>query len=72
MAEYPTMTTPERLAAIQRHLTAGGKVMVVTYTKGTIYTKKHLSLFSSTKTDLFVQRGKRKECLNLTPIRFSR
>jgi hypothetical protein len=70
--EALTMTAQERLAAIQNHLAANGKIMVVTYTKGTIYTKKHLGMFSATETDLFVQRGTRKECLTLSPIKFSR
>lgn len=68
----PEPTAQEKLAKIQPHLAAGGKVMTVTYAKSTIYSQKHLSMFSATEKDLFVQRGKRKDCLNFTPIKFSK
>lgn len=62
----------ERLRAIQDHLTTGGKVMVVTYAKSTIYDRRHLDSFSANDTGLYVRRGRTKDCLNFTPIRFSR
>jgi hypothetical protein len=62
----------ERLAQIQAHLANKGHIMIVTYTKATIYNHKHLHLFSATETDLVVQRGKHTECLNFTTIRFSK
>lgn len=61
----------ERLAQIQAHLLNNGQVMVVTYTKATIYKKKHLAMFTATEKDLFVARGKSKDCLNFTTIKFS-
>lgn len=61
----------ERLAQIQAHLLNNGQVMVVTYTKATIYKKKHVGMFSATEKDLFVQRGKGRDCLNFTTIKFS-
>lgn len=65
-------TAQEKLAKIQAHLASGGKVMTVTYTKATIYSKKHVDMFSATDKDLFVQRGKGRDCLNFTCIKFSR
>ena len=62
----------ERLAAIQAHLRAGGKIMTVTYAKGTIYTKKHLDWFTANSVGLYVRRGRGKDCLNFTAIRFSK
>lgn len=69
----PTTTAyTDHLTAIQAHLNAGGKVMVVTYTQGTIYTKKHRDWFTANTAGLYVRRGKGKDCLNFTPITFSR
>ncbi len=62
----------ERLAVIQTHLDAGGQVMVCTYTHATLYKKKHRDMFTATEKDLFVARGKQKDCLNFTTIKFSR
>ena len=65
------LTARERLAAIQAHLDANGKVMLVTYTQARLYTKKHRDLFTATEKDLFVQQGTRKECLNFSVLKFS-
>lgn len=62
----------DRLAVIQTHLRKDGKVMVVTYIGGTIYDKRHVNKFSANTTGVYVRRGKSKECLNLSPIKFSR
>jgi len=75
MDNYPIAPEPsyaERLSAIQRHLATGGKVMVVTYTRGTIYSPKHLDWFSADATGLYVRQGKGKVCLNFTPVKFSK
>ncbi len=64
-------TATERLDRITKHLNAGGKVMAVTYTKATMYDKRHVSMFRVSGNDLLVQRGKKWDCLNFTPIRFS-
>jgi hypothetical protein len=68
----PEPTAKEKLAKIQAHLSAGGQVMIVTYARGTLYKKKHLAMFTATDTDLFVARGKHKDCLTYTCIKFSR
>lgn len=62
----------ERFANIVEHLTNGGKVMVLTYTKATIYDKRHVSMFKTSGNSLFVQRGKKWDCLDFTPVRFSK
>lgn len=61
-----------RLAAIQTHLANGGTVRVSTYTQATVYDKRHVGMFSANTSGLYVQRGKRKDCLNFTTIRFSK
>ena len=70
--EHDYVTARERLAAIQAHLDANGHVLLVTYTQARLYKKKHRNLFTATDIDLFVQHGKRKECLNLSVLKFSR
>lgn len=67
-----TPTYADRLAAIQQHLATGGKVMLVTYTTGTIYDRRHHDWFTATSTGLYVRRGAGTVCLNLSPIKFSR
>jgi len=60
----------ERLAAILAHLAAGGRVMVATYTRATIYDQRHADMFTATDRDLWVQSGRRRVCLNFTPTLF--
>jgi len=46
------------------HLEAGGVVQVTTYTKSTLYKQRHTGWFTeSAKGELFVQRGRGKDCL---------
>lgn len=61
-----------RLAAIQAHLAAGGKVMTVTYTRGTVYGAKYRDWFTANSRGLYVRQGRGKVCLNYTPIKFSK
>lgn len=56
-------------AAIKKHLAAGGRVQVTTYTRSTVYTAKHAAMFSSDKTGVYVQAGKAKVDISLTSIR---
>lgn len=50
---------------IAKHLRAGGRVQITTYTKSTIYDKRHADWFSNGKTsgELYVRRGKHKDQL---------
>jgi len=66
------MTWPQRLAEIQAYLMSDGVVQLVTYTQARNYTKKHVDWFSANETGLYVQQGKRKECLNFSTLRFGR
>ena len=60
-----------RLRAIQQHLQAGGSVMIPTYTKCTVYRPKHAAMFGVSRTNgLYVMRGKSKDHLLFTSIRF--
>jgi hypothetical protein len=66
-----TATPTERLAEIQAHLaTKGNKVMVCTYTRGTVYDHRHIGMFKATEKNLFVQRGKAWDCIDGCGIRF--
>ena len=61
-----------KLAEIQRHLDTGGVIQIVTYAKATQYTRKHRELFTADAAGLYVRRGRSKDCLNFTTIRFGR
>ena len=70
-----TRPTADELNA---HLEKGGQILIGTYTKCTIYKKKHAGYFSEGKDgNLYVQRGRGKEILSvgkrlLVAVRFSR
>lgn len=72
LVPLPLPSASERLAVIHAHLARGGKVMVATYTQATIYSTKHADWFTATTDGLYVRRGKSKDCLNFTPVKFSR
>jgi len=54
------MTLFER---IQAHLAEGGKVLIATYTKATLYSPKHAAMFKAptkpTEQGVYVQHGRR-------------
>ena len=66
------LTHAQKCEEVRAHLLAGGAVMVVTYYKGTIYTAKHADWFTHNSTGWYVRRGKSKDCLNFTPVKFSK
>lgn len=57
-------------AAIQSHLEKGGRIMVATCTRATVYTSKHATLFKCGKDSVYVARGKHWDSLAFTPIKF--
>jgi hypothetical protein len=64
---------------INDHLAAGGKVMVGTHLRSTIYGPKHAGWFSAdAKGDLRVRRGRGTDCIGfaktglLVAVRFSK
>ena len=65
-------TYADRCAAIVAHLRAGGKVMTITYARGTVYSSKHADWFTANTSGLYVKSGKGKLCLNFTPVKFSK
>ena len=58
------------LEEIKNHLTTGGRVVVATYTKATVYDNRHVNMFSANDKDLFVNHGKRPICITYTSLRF--
>jgi hypothetical protein len=58
-----------RHRAITEHLLRVGKAVVMTYTRATIYDRRHVAMFEATRDGLFVRRGKSRDCLNFTTIR---
>jgi hypothetical protein len=56
---------------IVQHLQNGGKVVIPTYTRATVYERDHAEMFKATKTGLFVQRGRRWDGLNFSNIRLT-
>jgi len=57
-------------ARIAAHLEAGGKVVIGTYTRATVYSKNHADMFRATRSGLFVRRGKHWDCIDYCAIRF--
>lgn len=55
---------------IQRCLSTGGNVVLVTYTKATKYTSKHVAMFKATKSGAYVQHGKNWLCIDYCGFRF--
>jgi hypothetical protein len=56
-------------ARIRAHLASGGKVVVGTYTRATVYSGKHDDLFRATRSGLYVRRGRGWDCIDHCAIR---
>jgi len=56
-------------ARIAAHLASGGKVVVGTHTRATLYSGRHAELFRATRFGLYVRSGKRWECIDYCAIR---
>lgn len=52
-------------------LRAGGTVTVATATQYTHYRPKHIDLFKVTPTGVYVQHGKRWDCIDYCGFRFT-
>jgi hypothetical protein len=52
------------------HFARGGKVLVGTYTRATIYNRKHIDLFRATQSGLLFKCGKNWNCIDYAAIRF--
>ena len=50
---------------LNQHLASGGVVQVTTYTRSTLYTKKHAGWFSEHAGNLYVRYGKGKNQLSI-------
>jgi hypothetical protein len=51
---------------INAYLANGGYVQITTYTRSTVYSKKHAGYFTQGKDgNLYVKRGKSKDCLTV-------
>ena len=57
-------------AEIAAHLAAGGKVVVGTHTRATVYGRRHAALFRATRSGLYVRSGRRWDCIDYCAIRF--
>jgi hypothetical protein len=57
-------------ARIAAHLNSGGKVVVATYTRASVYSRKHADMFRATSSGLHVRTGKRWDCIDYCAIRF--
>jgi len=56
----------KRYRQIINHLARGGRVVVGTYTKATVY--RHPHHFRCDHTGLYAARGKQWDCLDFTPF----
>jgi hypothetical protein len=59
------------VAKINNHLANGGHVGIGSYTRPTLYGPKCAGMFKATRTGAYVQRGKRFDCIDFSPIGFS-
>lgn len=50
-------------ATLNAHLANGGAVQITTYLKSTIYTPQHAGVFTESNGELFVRRGRGRDCL---------
>jgi len=57
-------------ARIANHLTLGGRVVVGTYSRATIYSRRHADMFRATSSGLYVRNGKHWDCIGYCAIRF--
>jgi hypothetical protein len=55
---------------IAAHLTSGGNVLVGTYKRTTLYSRKHADMFRATSSVLFARNGNRWDCIDHCAIRF--
>ena len=55
---------------IQAHLAKGGKVVIGTHVKATVYSPKHIDMFKATKSGALVQHGKGWDCIDFCVVRF--
>ena len=60
----------QKLARIQHHLADGGKMVVGTHTRATVYDRRHGEMFRATRAGLFVRRGSGWDCIDYCGIRF--
>lgn len=64
-------TARKRASAIVEHLINGGVVMVCTALSATqLDNPKHATMIKGTKTGLYIQRGKKWECIDYCSIKF--
>jgi hypothetical protein len=55
---------------LKQWLSLGGRVQVTTYTKSTLYNKRHMDMFFLDRSgDLCVKRGKQSECIKYCDVR---
>ena len=57
-------------AAIATHLASGGRVVVGTYTRATIYSRGHADMFRATCSGPYVRSGKQWDCVDYCAVRF--
>lgn len=62
----------ELFERIIKHLDDDGVVQVSTYTKSTLYRRKHSTMFTSDSKGVYVKRGKNWDCISYCSIRFGR
>ncbi len=57
-------------ARITAHLRSGGRVVLATHSRATVYSRRHIDMFRPTRTGLYVRRGKHWDCIDYCAIRF--
>jgi len=57
-------------AKIAAHLASGGKVVVETCNRATVYSRRHAGLFRATSSGLLVRNGRHWDCIDYCALRF--
>ena len=74
-SDFESTWTPEarkaRFDSIVEHLSTGGDVMICTYAKAIQFQPKHVKMFKVNNSGLYMQRGKKWDCIDGAAIRFS-
>jgi hypothetical protein len=73
LADIESKANPyaDLIAKIAAHLNSGGRVMIATYTKATVYDKRHVAMFKVGKSGSpLVQRGKHWDDFKWATVRF--
>jgi len=66
------MEREQRFKKIKAHLASGGSIIISTHLKAWKLSRKHADLLTFNGHSLYLQHGKRNDCIDYCAISFSR